>query len=623
MTAGPERDRPGARSSRPVKIAYCDGPRLRRALLAAADYVSAHRAELDRINLFPVADGDTGTNLALTMQSVADAVRPVESGSVGEVAHVAAEASVLGARGNSGMLVAHFLLGFSRSLGRRLRAGTREIADALEAASSSLTRAVDRPVEGTILTVARDTAQAALAGAETRRDLYEWLREVKAAAHRSLQRTREMLPVLREAGVVDAGAKGFVGLLEGTLRYIEGRPLSEGAEPAAGPRPSGRAVGRDEGRYCTQVALRGAEVPGDDELRDRVRDLGTSLLVVRAGQVAKVHIHADDPDAVEARLTGVGEVVSLRVEDTRPDAPARRVAVVTDSSADLPREWAREHGVELVPLEVVIGDTSYRDGEEIGPEDLLAVLRDPDGPVPTTSQAPPGAFAEAFRRCLDRGSEEVLGIFLSGAVSGTLGSARTAARQVDEERIQVVDSRSGSLGLGMLVLRAVELLDEGGGREEVAREVERVRDRSNVLFTVKDLDGLLRSGRVSRGRAWLGNLLGLRPVLKLDPEGHVVPHARARGGAGAKEAIFAAVDEAVAGARRYRIGVVHAGVPDLAGRLAEEVRRRWNPVEVLCEPLTAVISVHTGAGAWGLCYQIEDEGPPERGPDAAGSTGGR
>lgn len=594
----------------PVKISYCDGPRLRRALLAAADYLSAHRAELDRINLFPVADGDTGTNLSLTMRSVADAVRPMETGSVGEVARAAAEASVLGARGNSGMLVAHFLLGFSRSLGRRLRAGTREIAHALEAASASLTRAVERPVEGTILTVARETAQAALERAEERRDLYEWLREVKAAAHRSLQRTRNMLPVLREADVVDAGAKGFVSLLEGTLRYIEGRPLSgEGEEASDGPvLPSSRRPGdSDEGRYCTQVALRGPGVPDDHALRERVRDLGTSLLVVRAGEVARVHVHADDPDAVESRLTGLGEVVSFRVEDTRPEAPARRVAVVTDSSADLPRAWARENGVEVVPLEVVIGDRSYRDGEEIGPDELLAVLRDPSRPLPTTSQPPPGAFAEAYRRCLDRGSEEVLGIFLSGAVSGTLGSARTAARGVDGDRIRVVDSRSGSLGLGMLVLRAVELLDEGASREEVAREVERIRARSSVFFTVEDLGGLLRSGRVGRGRAWLGNLLGLRPVLTLDAEGHVVPHARARGEAGAREAMLAAVDEAVAGAERCRIGVVHAGAPDLARRVAGEARRRWSPVQVLCQPLTAVIAAHLGAGAWGLCYQIEDE----------------
>lgn len=612
MSAGSEVDRSGDGATRPVKIAYCDGPRLRRALLAAAAHLSAHRAELDRINLFPVADGDTGTNLSLTMRSVADAVRPLETGSVGEVAHVAAEASVLGARGNSGMMVAHFLLGFSRSLGQRLRAGTREIASALEAASTSLTRAVERPVEGTILTVARDTAQAARQLAEARRDLYEWLREVKAASHRSLQRTRDMLPVLREADVVDAGAKGFVSLLEGTLRYIEGRPLSAGEATAPGerPRPSGRVGRRVEGRYCTQVALRGVDVPDGDALRDRVRDLGTSLLVVRVGDVAKVHIHADDPDAVESRLAGLGDVVSRRVEDTReetrPDAPARPVALVTDSSADLSRDLAREHGVELVPLEVVIGDRSYRDGEEIGTEELLAVLRNPARPVPTTSQAPPGAFAEAYRRCFGRGSEEVLGVFLSGAVSGTLGSARTAARHVDRDRIRIVDSRSGSLGLGMMVLRAAELLDEGRPPEEVARELERIRDRSNVFFTVEDLDGLLRSGRVGRGTAWLGNLLGLRPVLTLDVEGHVVPHARARGAAGARDAMIAAVDEALAGAERCRIGVVHAGVSDVAEQVAEEARRRWSPVQVLCRPLTAVIAAHMGAGTWGICYQIEN-----------------
>ncbi|MFW6175952.1 MAG: DegV family protein, partial [Acidobacteriota bacterium] len=232
--------------------------------------------------------------------------------------------------------------------------------------------------------------------------------------------------------------------------------------------------------------------------------------------------------------------------------------------------------------------------------------RDPSQPVPTTSQAPPGAFAEAYRRCFEAGSEEVLGIFLSGAVSGTLGSARTAAGRIEGDRVRVVDSRSGSLGLGMQVIRAVELLDEGRSAEAVAREIERIREQANVYFTVKDLEGLLRSGRVSRGRAWLADLLDLRPVLKLDGEGHVVPHARVRGEAGAREAMMTAVDEALEGSSRYRLGVVHAGVPELARSVADEVRRRWAPVQLSCRPLTPVIAAHLGAGAWGLCYQIED-----------------
>lgn len=586
------------------KIAYCDGPRLRRALLAAAEYVSAHRAELNRINVFPVPDGDTGTNLALTMRSVADAVRPLESEGVAEVADAAAEASVMGARGNSGMLVAHFLSGFSRGLGRRLRVGTREIAEALGVASRAVQDALERPVEGTLLTVVRETAEAARRRAGDRRDLYEWLREVKVAAQRSLQRTRATLPALREAGVVDAGAKGFVNLLEGTLRYIEGRPVGDverGGAPA--PRPTERV--EDEGRWCTQIAVRGEEVPDEEALRDRLSGLGTSLLVVRAGDLARVHVHADDPDAVAERLSGYGRIVSRRVEDTREPAVERTVGVVTDSSADLPADWAREHGVEVVPLQLIVGEDTYRDGEEVGPTELLEMLRDPDGPAPTTSQAPPRAFADAYRRAEERGAEDVLGVFLSAALSGTFGSARSAARDLDGVTPRLVDSRSGSLGLGLMVVRAVELLDAGWTVEDVVEELERVRERSNLFFTVEDLDGLLRSGRVSRSRAWLGNLMGLRPLLTLDPEGNIVPMDRVRSRGAARDRMLEATDRALEGVERCRLGVVHAGLADFAADLAAEVRERYRPVDVFVQPLTAVLTAHLGPGAWGLCYQAE------------------
>lgn len=607
----------GSLSADPVKIAYCDGPRLRRTLLAAHRHLAARRSELDRINVFPVADGDTGTNLFLTFREVAEAVRPLDTPSVSEVAGVAAEAGVMGARGNSGMLLAHMLMGFARGLGEKIRVDTGEIADALDQAAAALAAALEEPVEGTILTVARETAEAAVRRApET--DLYDWLRDVRAAARRSLRRTERMLPALREAGVVDAGAKGFVSIIEGTLRYIEGRPLADDGPsddlapraPAAAGRPGPETdvagTGDDEGRYCVQVALRGPELPGEHALRARLRGRGTSLVVARMGEVAKVHIHTDDPPEVTSELAPLGTIESRRVEDTASAGRVRETAVVTDSSADLPSDWARENGVEVVPLQVIRGDRTYRDGVDVDPDQLLEMLRDPDAPPPTTSQAPPGDFLSAYRRLLEQGAERVLGIFLSAALSGTYDSAVSASRQLEDAPVRTLDSRSGSMGLGMLVIRAVELLDEGVEPAEVVREIERIRDRSSLFFTVRDLEGLLRSGRVGRARAWLGDLLGLRPVLTLDGEGRVVPEGRARGREGARDLMLGALDDILDGVDRCRLAVVHAGVPGFARALRDQLRDRYRPVAVYLRPLTAVVAAHLGAGAWGICFQVED-----------------
>ena len=191
-------------------------------------------------------------------------------------------------------------------------------------------------------------------------------------------------------------------------------------------------------------------------------------------------------------------------------------------------------------------------------------------------------------------------------MSGTFGSERTAAARLEGVEWELVDSRSGSLGLGMLVVRAAELLDEGWGLHEVAAELHRIRDQSNILFTVESLEGLLRSGRVGRARAWLGSLLDLRPLLELDERGNVVPAGRVRGRDGAVEVVLETLDEALRAAERYRIGIAHAGIPDFAGDLEREIQGRLRPVEIYTHPLTPVLGAHLGPGAWGVCYQIED-----------------
>lgn len=599
---------PGAR------IAYCDGSRLRRALMAAAAQVARDRDELDRINVFPVPDGDTGTNLALTLRSVAEAVGPLERAPLHEVADAAARASLLGARGNSGMILSYFLLGFARHLGRRVRAGAREVADAVLASARSLGEALEAPREGTILTVVREAATSGRSRVDQEEDLYGWLREMRGAARRSLDRTREMLPSLREAGVVDAGAKGFVEMLEGVSSLVDLGSTRSGPSDVADLMPAGpgavtmgHAVD-GEGRFCVQMTVEASQLPSSEELRRRLSALGTSLIVVRSGDLARIHVHADEPDAVEAVLAPLGTLVATRVEDTRGpegEATVRSGLVVTDSSADLPSSWVREKGVEVVPLRLIFGDRTYLDGRDLDAEAVLRLLRDPDAPQPTTSQPPSADFEQAFRRTLDAGADKYLGIFLSAAVSGTFAAARAAARAVNGDRGVLVDSRSGSLGLGLLVIRAVELLEEGLSVDEVAEELERVRSRSNLVFTVDKIDWLLRSGRLGRGQAWIARLMGIIPVLQMDPAGNVVPRARVRGHEAAREEIFRALDEGLAGARRYRIGVVHAGVPDLAETLEREVRERYDPVETYCRPITAVLAAHAGPGAWGIAYQVE------------------
>ena len=239
--AGNHRSALPATSDDMTEIGQLDGAQLRAALVSACDYVQSRRAELNRINVFPVPDGDTGTNLALTASSIADHLRASGDGSIGAVAKAAAEGGVLGARGNCGMILSHFFIGFAESIGDRAVLSVEEFVAALRAAVEHVYQALERPVEGTIITVMRAVAEAA--ERLPTRDFRELLTEIVDAAREAHERTPELLPALQAAGVVDAGAKGFVHLVEAIAAHIAGDPLvaAEGAVESA-PAPFAAAA---------------------------------------------------------------------------------------------------------------------------------------------------------------------------------------------------------------------------------------------------------------------------------------------------------------------------------------------------------------------------------------------
>jgi DegV family protein with EDD domain len=586
--------------------------------LAGTEHVFTHRAELDRINVFPIPDGDTGTNLALTLRAMADALKGVRDRSVAGVASRLAEAGVLGARGNSGMMLSHYFLGFAEGLDGRNRAGPEDLAVAMGRASESIYQSVDRPVEGTILTVIRESTEEIHHFARHAPDLAALAWRLLRAARASLERTPKLLPALREANVVDAGAKGFVRFVEGVVGLVEGRARAMAPSATVLETPDAAALAEfpddtDRAfRYCSEFVVRGNPLPGREAMVQAVRGLGGSLVVTRASSVAKIHVHTDEPDRVKQALAALGsDVQCVKAEDMRAQhlrrrrKTARRVAVVTDSTCDLPPESVLEHDITVVPLTVMFGDDAFLDHVEITHEEFLRRLVDPAQPLPTTSQPSPAHFEESFRRAAEQ-ADNVLAILLSGALSGTLGQAQAAAARFTGASVRVFDSRSSSLGLGLQVIRAAELAREGWELEKIVGELERTRERSGLYLTVDDLRYLQRSGRLGKARAFVGSLLDLKPILSVDSQGAVVPVDRVRGREVLVQRVLELLRRQVPRERaRLRMGVVHVDCPDVADLLASLLQREFMPDGLLIRPAAATLSAHTGPGAWAVFYQAE------------------
>ena len=597
-------------------IVYVDGPRLRRCLIAAADWVESGREELNRINVFPVPDGDTGTNFALTLQAVSRALAPLENAHLPVVTKAMADACVMSAHGNSGMLLSQFLLGFREGIGDRHSANPTTIAAAFRAGANRLHAALDEPIEGTILTVCRETADAAERAATATQDFTDFMSRTLHGAHEALRRTPELLAVLKHAGVVDAGGKGFVRLLEGVVRLLEGAPVV-----TSGPReevvvPAAAAmteVERDRDyRWCTEVLVRGSGFPPSTELRTALRPLGGSIVVLSAESVLKIHIHTNTPDAVYEKAGGWGQVEQTKADDMRVqhqvlhDDAVSGLGIVVDSTCDLPNETIDRYGFVLAPIQITDGKRTYLDRVEIHPAEIYHRMRSEKTPF-TTSQPTPGAFAEAYQDARSN-AREALCLTLSSGLSGTFSSAQSAVAASGLDGITVFDSRSISVGLGMLALRARELAEGGMSTSQLTEELTRVRARSGAFIVVGKIENLVRSGRVSRGRGWLARLLNITPILELSPEeGKVAPIDRVRGSKGVVSRVLDHLDRRLTPRPAHlRLGVVHADAAEIAQAVCEEVKGRYQPRECLFADATAALGVHVGPGTWAVFYQIEE-----------------
>ncbi|MDO8616456.1 MAG: DAK2 domain-containing protein [Dehalococcoidia bacterium] len=304
------------------------GTRLHEMFAAATAWLERHIDQINAVNVFPVPDGDTGANMYLTMRSTMEEAGRCADDAVGPMLAAMSHGALMGARGNSGVILSQIIRGMAQAVAGSAAMDCAALARGLEEGSAAAYRAVTKPAEGTILTVVREVSQAARSELESgRQDLVRLMETAVREARESVARTPTLLPVLAEAGVVDAGALGLATLLEGMLRYLKGEPVDEATDLAA------ESVGQDwlsivEQRhetqeslygYCTEVLVAGSGLDVD-ALRGRVLELGDSVLVVGDDQMVRVHVHTDDPGAVLSTGTAVGSLAQVKVDNIRRQA---------------------------------------------------------------------------------------------------------------------------------------------------------------------------------------------------------------------------------------------------------------------------------------------------------------
>lgn len=311
-------------------IKYIDNIMFKKMMIGAAANLENNKALVDSLNVFPVPDGDTGTNMNLTVQAAVKEINSLTIFNVKDIADAAAKGSLMGARGNSGVILSQLYRGFAKGITDPYQITPKIAAEAFKSAADTAYKAVMKPTEGTILTVARETAEKALELCEKNEDMVIFLEEVIKEAKNSLDRTPELLPVLKQAEVVDAGGKGLVCLLEGALAALKGVEIKveQTIDDIIDTQEEVSLFGSEDEivfAYCTEFMIKNAKKTHEQFL-PLILDKGDSIVCVGAEDIIKVHIHTNNPGLVLSKAVTFGEIINIKIDNMKEQFRNRKKA---------------------------------------------------------------------------------------------------------------------------------------------------------------------------------------------------------------------------------------------------------------------------------------------------------
>jgi len=600
-----------------------DPDQLQYALMAGIAHVQTRRDLLNRINVFPVPDGDTGTNLMFTLNSVGQRLKSSRQSRVPQILDEVADAALDGARGNSGAIMAQYFHGISQSCRQCGELDARQLAAASRAGAKAAWSALSRPVAGTMPTVLQDFADAMAEGVDQGiSDIRKLFDRARRAAHKSLAETPDKLAVLRDAGVVDAGGQGFVDFLDGIWRYVQsGRMPADG--DIAIPERADEALAHageapTEHRYCTECLIAGEAVDVAD-LREQLGCLDASSLVVAGGgRRARVHVHTDRPGEVFRICAGFGDIKQQKADDmTRQHGLINqrgRIAVVTDSAADLPADEIDRLAIHVVPLRLFFADEEFLDKLSIQPSAFYARLADSDV-HPQTSQPPPRDFRRQFELLTSHG-HEVLAIPISGKLSGTCQAAEQTAVRMNEHPITVYDSLNAACGQALLTLYAAEAAANRWPMDKIVQALDEIGPRTRTFALTRDLSWGVKGGRVKPWMHWIASRLRLNPVLANTVDGQLTACGVIPGRAGAVKRFARYLARRMDVGETYRMVISHTDAREDA-RLLRDLLLCHHPEVDACwiEEASPAVGVHAGPGS--LIVGLQPWNAPEPLVDSA------
>jgi len=568
--------------------------------------IERQKEQINKINIFPVPDQDTGTNLAKTLAGIKNAIEGKEFKNLSEISEAVLDGALASAQGNAGVIYTGFLAGFL-PLFNKNPVNAKKLALAFEKGAQRARLSIQNPKEGTILDVIDAANQSFKEGAEKESNIIILFKMAVEKAKEALLATREKMEIFRKANVVDAGGLGFLIILESYLEALE--PVLTKAQ-AREEKPSEkikRFVQIISNRYEIVSLLENPRL-SEEKIKERLKRLGDSIDVIQIGNKIKLHIHTDYPEEVRDVIRQFGRISAIRIEDMAREVvgleSVRRssIGIVTDEVADLTQKIVERYQIEIVPYKL-----DWSEGENLVGENIYQKMEEADKMgiknPPKTSQATPKDFLSAYQKQLQK-FERVLSIVITSKLSGGYNSACQAREMLSEEeekRVFVLDSLNATAGQALLVLKAIELIQSQMEIEEILEELKKEIPDVKLYAFIQDPKWLEKGGRCTPSQAnWMRRLqkFGLRPLIGLK-NGKLVKIGFRFGVKEIPEAIFREIESKSKKNRergkKIRVVITHADNLIEAKKLKEKLKDIQAEISFI-NLTSPVAGVHIGPG---------------------------
>lgn len=588
-----------------MSIEYIDGIRLYRSLLAGLRRVVSRQEYLNKINVFPVPDGDTGTNMAFTLTSIEEGIQNNAYSDIKKMSMAIADSALDGARGNSGAILAQFFVGFADGIKDVKKINTDEFSQAISHAKNYSYDALTKPREGTILSVIRSWSESLESSSKKSNDFLTILSSGLINAQKALEKTPQQLEVLAKAGVLDAGAQGFVDMLSGIQEFVELGSITEtDLTIIESFEKEVITTTNEKYQYCTECIILGENIPRR-LLKERLMDLGDSIVLAGTKIKAKVHIHSDEPHKVFTLCKEYGSIQGEKTDDMikqQADAHSSHssTAIIVDSGCDLPEEIIDNMNIHVIPVRLNFGNTHYVDKVSLTSDEFWKELKtNPNHPQ--TSQPSPGDFRRQYQ-FLSSHYESAISIHLPEALSGTYQSAITAAKSLSTFSVNILDSFSGTIGTGLIAMRTAEAIAKGKNINEVKIIAKQAIENTQLYVGLDNLDNIVKGGRISPTVQKIANFFKINPYLAFKKDG-LKPVGISFGNNDKANKFRKFVENKIPKNKKVRIGISHAQMNIFVENWIKSLINRFGENNVITTDIGPALGVHTGPKV--LCFAIQ------------------